>query len=187
MCTRDCYRVFGYFLGFLWMASAVYYTTETIELLKLMRLRCDKMPSTARAAEGVPDTGPARLQFSDAMIAKVCDFYTHLDVFTPYHIITTVIKMMPGMLLVGGIFKNNITLVKVFALYGLLEELYFVIWTARITLARVLPTRFVTGAKENVRYELVPAGAQKHRFAPVVAYDRYGHLVLEEKTETKKR
>uniref|UniRef100_A0A182XUX5 Uncharacterized protein n=1 Tax=Anopheles stephensi TaxID=30069 RepID=A0A182XUX5_ANOST len=112
MCTRDCYRLFGYFLGFLWMASSVYYTTETIELLKLMKLRCDK--ASARALD-TPDTGPARLQFSDAMIAKVCDFYTHLDVFMPYHFITTIIKMMPGVLLVTGIYTSNITLVQVFA------------------------------------------------------------------------
>uniref|UniRef100_A0A182VRV3 Uncharacterized protein n=1 Tax=Anopheles minimus TaxID=112268 RepID=A0A182VRV3_9DIPT len=132
MCTRDCYRVFGYFLGFLWMASSVYYTTETIELLKLMKLSCSKMPTTARTVNGAPDTGLARLQFSDAMIAKVCEFYTHLDVFIPYHVITTVIKMMPGVLLVCGIFKNNITLVKVFALYGFLEECYFVIVFSKI-------------------------------------------------------
>ncbi|XP_053667686.1 uncharacterized protein LOC128718037 [Anopheles marshallii] len=131
MCTRDCYRVFGYFLGFLWMATSVYYTTETIELLKLMKLRCDKLPASSRSI-GEPDTGLARIQFSDAMIEKVCDFYTHLDVFIPYHIITTVIKMMPGMLLVGGIFTNNITLVKVFALYGFLEECYFVIVFSKI-------------------------------------------------------
>uniref|UniRef100_A0A182SZ49 Uncharacterized protein n=1 Tax=Anopheles maculatus TaxID=74869 RepID=A0A182SZ49_9DIPT len=104
MCTRDCYRLFGYFLGFLWMASSVYYTTETIELLKLMKLRCDKM--STRTLD-TPGTGPARLQFSDAMIGKVCDFYTHLDVFMPYHIITTIIKMMPGILLVTGIYTSG--------------------------------------------------------------------------------
>ncbi|XP_052902648.1 uncharacterized protein LOC128310130 [Anopheles moucheti] len=131
MCTRDCYRVFGYFLGFLWMATSVYYTTETVELLKLMKLRCDKLPTSTRTI-GAPDTGPARLQFSDAMIEKACDFYTHLDVFIPYHIITTVIKMMPGMLLVVGIFKNNVTLVKVFALYGFMEECFFVIVFSKI-------------------------------------------------------
>ncbi|XP_049284487.1 uncharacterized protein LOC125764365 [Anopheles funestus] len=131
MCTRDCYRVLGYFLGFLWMASSVYYTVETIELLKLMKLRCDKLQTSARTIDA-SDDGLARLQFSDAMIAKVCDFYTHLDVFVPYHIITTVIKLMPGMLLVCGIYKNNITLVKVFALYGFLEECYFVIVFSKI-------------------------------------------------------
>ncbi|XP_050078252.1 uncharacterized protein LOC126565145 [Anopheles maculipalpis] len=129
MCTRDCYRLFGYFLGFLWMASSVYYTTETIELLKLMKLRCDKIPTRAL---DTPDVGPARLQFSDAMIGKVCDFYTHLDVFMPYHIITTIIKMMPGILLVTGIYTSNITLVQVFALYGILEECFFVIVFSKI-------------------------------------------------------
>ncbi|XP_041761427.1 uncharacterized protein LOC121588017 isoform X2 [Anopheles merus] len=111
MCTRDCYRVFGYFLGFLWMVSAVYYTTETVELLKLMRLRCDKVSGSLRAPDdgdddAAPDAGPARLQFSTEMIARVCEFYTHLDVFLPYHIITTIIKMTPGVLLVVGIFKR---------------------------------------------------------------------------------
>ncbi|XP_040176128.1 uncharacterized protein LOC120908808 [Anopheles arabiensis] len=137
MCTRDCYRVFGYFLGFLWMVSAVYYTTETVELLKLMRLRCDKVSGSLRAPDdggddAVPDAGPARLQFSTEMIARVCEFYTHLDVFLPYHIITTIIKMTPGVLLVVGIFKNNITLVQVFAVYGLLEECFFVIVFSKI-------------------------------------------------------
>uniref|UniRef100_A0A182KHE5 Uncharacterized protein n=1 Tax=Anopheles christyi TaxID=43041 RepID=A0A182KHE5_9DIPT len=134
MCTRDCYRVFGYFLGFLWMVSAVYYTTETIELLKLMRLRCDTMAASLRAPDdALPEAGrPARLQFSTAMIARVCDFYTHLDVFVPFHIITTIIKMTPGVLLVIGIFKNNITLVQVFAVYGILEECYFVIVFSKI-------------------------------------------------------
>lgn len=115
MCTRDCYRVFGYFLGFLWMVSAVYYTTETVELLKLMRLRCDKVSGSLRAPDdggddAVPDAGPARLQFSTEMIARVCEFYTHLDVFLPYHIITTIIKMTPGVLLVVGIFKVTLCL-----------------------------------------------------------------------------
>uniref|UniRef100_A0A182PDZ2 Uncharacterized protein n=1 Tax=Anopheles epiroticus TaxID=199890 RepID=A0A182PDZ2_9DIPT len=137
MCTRDYYRVFGYFLGFLWMASAVYYTTETIELLKLMRLRCDKTAGSLRAppdGDGGTDGGGglARLQFSTEMITRVCDFYTHLDVFLPYHIITTVIKMTPGVMLVIGIFKSNITLVQVFAVYGILEECYFVIVFSKI-------------------------------------------------------
>uniref|UniRef100_A0A182N7A6 Uncharacterized protein n=1 Tax=Anopheles dirus TaxID=7168 RepID=A0A182N7A6_9DIPT len=105
------------------MISAVYYTAETVELLKLMRLRC---------GSGAAQTGTARLQFSDEMIAKVCDFYTHLDVFVPYHAITTAIKMTPGLLLVMGIYKNNLTLVQVFAVYGLLEECYFIIVFSKI-------------------------------------------------------
>uniref|UniRef100_A0A182QX26 Uncharacterized protein n=1 Tax=Anopheles farauti TaxID=69004 RepID=A0A182QX26_9DIPT len=131
MCSRDCYRVFGYFLGFLWMVSAVYYTAETIELLKLMRLRCGKVSAAFRTTD---DTPPqiARLQFSDEMIAKVCDFYAHLDVFLPYHVITTAIKMTPGLLLVVGIYKNNLTLVQVFAVYGVLEECFFIIVFSKI-------------------------------------------------------
>ncbi|XP_053679185.1 uncharacterized protein LOC128730175 [Anopheles nili] len=131
MCSRDSYRVFGYFLGFLWMISAVYYTAETIELLKLMKLQCGARKGSTKAAEP-QDTGLARLQFDDEMIGKVCEFYTHLDVFLPYHIITTIIKMTPGALLVVGIFKSNITLVQVFAVYGILEESFFVIVFSKI-------------------------------------------------------
>uniref|UniRef100_A0A182IXK7 Uncharacterized protein n=1 Tax=Anopheles atroparvus TaxID=41427 RepID=A0A182IXK7_ANOAO len=121
MCSRDCYRVFGYFLGFLWMISAVYYTSETVELLKLMKLQCGTSPGTS-----------ARLHFDDELTQKACNFYTHLDVFVPYHVITTLIKMTPGFLLALGIYKNNATLVVVFAVYGLLEECFFVIVFSKI-------------------------------------------------------
>ncbi|XP_039440549.1 uncharacterized protein LOC120421408 [Culex pipiens pallens] len=124
MCTKDCYKVFGYFLGFMWIVTSFYYTMETIELLKLMKLQCTK--------EGAADTPTtavsiqARIQFDTELVGKVCDFYGRLDGFMPYHIITTLIKMVPGMLLIIGIFKDNITLIKVFIVYALLEEIFFV-------------------------------------------------------------
>lgn len=115
MCTKDCYKVFGYFLGFMWIVTAFYYTMETIELLKLMRLQCTKTTSET-----------IRVQFDDELVSKVCDFYGHLDDFMPYHVITTLIKMVPGILLIVGIFTSNITLIKVFIIYALLEETFFV-------------------------------------------------------------
>ncbi|XP_058119255.1 uncharacterized protein LOC131284745 [Anopheles ziemanni] len=127
MCSRNCYRVSGYFLGFLWMVSAVYYTAETIELLKLMKLRCET-GSTSQGPGGVT----ARMQFDEELTQKACSFYAHLDVFWPYHVITTIIKMTPGFLLVLGIYKNNATLVVVFAVYGFLEECFFVIVFSKI-------------------------------------------------------
>ncbi|XP_065085282.1 uncharacterized protein LOC135707392 isoform X2 [Ochlerotatus camptorhynchus] len=115
MCTKDCYKVFGYFLGFMWIVTSFYYTMETIELLKLMRLQCTQTKNES-----------LRIQFDNELVENVCDFYGHLDDFIPYHIITTLIKMVPGMLLIIGIFNNNITLIKVFIIYALLEEIFFV-------------------------------------------------------------
>ncbi|XP_058821657.1 uncharacterized protein LOC131683581 [Topomyia yanbarensis] len=114
MCTKECYKVFGYFLGFMWIITTFYYTMETIELLKLMKLQC---------TQGNPT---AFVQFDEELVKKVCDFYGHLDDFIPYHIITTLIKMVPGMLLIVGIFKENLTLVKVFVIYAVLEEIFFI-------------------------------------------------------------
>ncbi|XP_053697088.1 uncharacterized protein LOC128744256 [Sabethes cyaneus] len=114
MCTKDCYKVFGYFLGFMWIVTCFYYTMETIELLKLMNLQCS-------------DTAPeSRIQFDKELVEKVCEFYGHLADFAPYHVITTLIKMVPGMLLIIGIFKENLTLIKVFMIYAVLEEVFFV-------------------------------------------------------------
>ncbi|XP_058453433.1 uncharacterized protein LOC131431623 [Malaya genurostris] len=114
MCTKECYKVFGYFLGFMWIVTSFYYTMETIELLKLMNLQCSKANPAAF------------MQFDKELVTKVCDFYGNLDDFMPYHIITTLIKMVPGMLLIIGIFKENLTLVKVFMIYAVLEEIFFV-------------------------------------------------------------
>nr|XP_019560597.2 uncharacterized protein LOC109429176 [Aedes albopictus] len=116
MCTKDCYKVFGYFLGFMWIVTAFYYTMETIELLKLMRLQCT----------GQAKNETLRIQFDDELVDNVCSFYGRLDDFMPYHIVTTLIKMVPGILLIVGIFKSNITLIKAFIVYALLEEIFFV-------------------------------------------------------------
>lgn len=66
MCTKDCYKVFGYFLGFLWIVTSFYYTMETIELLKLMNLQC---------TQAAPEI---RIQFDKELVEKVCEFYGHL-------------------------------------------------------------------------------------------------------------
>ncbi|XP_062562025.1 uncharacterized protein LOC134225729 isoform X3 [Armigeres subalbatus] len=100
----------------MWIVTAFYYTMETIELLKLMRLQCTNQAKNETF----------RIQFDDELVDKVCNFYGRLDDFMPYHIITTLIKMVPGILLIVGIFKHNITLIKVFIVYALLEEIFFV-------------------------------------------------------------
>lgn len=77
MCTKDCYKVFGYFLGFMWIVTSFYYTMETIELLKLMKLQCTK----EGAADAPPTTAvsiQARIQFDTELVGKVCDFYGRL-------------------------------------------------------------------------------------------------------------
>lgn len=68
MCTKDCYKVFGYFLGFMWIVTAFYYTMETIELLKLMRLQCT----------GQAKNETLRIQFDDELVDNVCSFYGRL-------------------------------------------------------------------------------------------------------------
>lgn len=67
MCTKECYKVFGYFLGFMWIVTSFYYTMETIELLKLMKLQCTETKSET-----------LRVQFDTELVEKVCDFYGHL-------------------------------------------------------------------------------------------------------------
>lgn len=48
---------------------------------------------------------------------------------------------------------------------------------AAVALARVAAAAFVARAQEDLRDELVPAGAQEHVLAPVVADDRDAHLL----------
>ncbi|XP_055635129.1 uncharacterized protein LOC129775005 [Toxorhynchites rutilus septentrionalis] len=120
MCTKDCYKVFGYFLGFMWIITCFYYTMETMELLKLMKLQCSERSAAMR------------LQFDDELVSKVCEFYSHLGNFLPYHVVTTLIKMLPGMILIIGIYTNNITLLKVFVAYAFLEEIFFIVVFSKI-------------------------------------------------------
>ncbi|XP_055611505.1 uncharacterized protein LOC129758085 [Uranotaenia lowii] len=132
MCTKDCYKVFGYFFGFMWIVSCFYYTMETIELLKLMNLQCSESGGAGSGGSQPPPPPQTRMQFDEVLIKQVCEFYGHLAYFMPYHIITTIIKMVPGMLLIVGVFRGNITLVKVFIFYAVLEEIFFVVVFSKI-------------------------------------------------------